>query len=282
MKNNVPHNISASLKQFSNFIELLNYCYSTSMHEYKTKIERKNVNIEFKSIEFEKNIFEAFNTYNYYDANQFTNYIKEVVFLEPDQFTIEKYFNLILLEIERLKAETKRQKYNFTYPHYKTLFDEFNLPLMRFINEISWGTDENGNYTNTDKLYFTSDEFINGILLELNKIEKSIKSIFEFTFQTYPEITTETTKLKLREIALLYYFKGEKITFGNQNTFAKKHEQSNKAGKLYTEHYSRIINDAKEILEPKRYAKKYLTNIKKLIHNKETIKLIDTYILKCR
>jgi len=92
--------------------------------------------------------------------------------------------------------------------------------------------------------------------------------------------TNSEAKLSLREIALLCFFKNEKITIGNQDIFAKMHGQNNIGQKLFAEHYHRIVEDEKEIYQHK-YAKKYLNNIKQFFESDtEVLKKIDTYIQK--
>ncbi len=120
------------------------------------------------------------------------------------------------------------------------------------------------------------------ILKEWFKDEKKfIDEISPVMKELSPQlIKTETDKLSLREIALLYYFKNEKITIGNQDTFAEKHQQENAGKKLYSDHYKRIVEDGKEIYQHK-YSKKYLENIKSYIADSDTIKKIDSFIKKC-
>ena len=92
---------------------------------------------------------------------------------------------------------------------------------------------------------------------------------------------SEKEKLTLREIALLYYFKEVKITVHNQDDFAKLHGQDNKAQKLYSHYYKRIIDDEKEIFFH-RYARKNLESIKIFFEdNPVVLRKIESYIIKC-
>lgn len=56
----------------------------------------------------------------------------------------------------------------------------------------------------------------------------------------------------LRQIALYAYFNNEKIKVGNQDTFAKRHGVSNKAQKLYKEHFALIESGVKSIYQHKQ------------------------------
>jgi hypothetical protein len=112
-----------------------------------------------------------------------------------------------------------------------------------------------------------------------NATPKIIAYLKEIPKEFYNKKQPPPDKLSLREIALLYYFKGEKITIGNQNTYAKKHQQNNEAGKLYTDHYIKIVEDEKHIYQH-RYSKRYLNKIKPFFTDNEALNKIDAFILK--
>jgi hypothetical protein len=175
------------------------------------------------------------------------------------------------------KAETKRK---FTVENY------FDLDLQNWETEIDSANSKN------EKIQIAN----NGIflfrknwldwehpLIQSLKDQKiqHLKHIIEYINTNYEENLSSTNpKLQLREIALLCYFQNEKITIGNQDTFAKKHQQENAGKKLYSEHYKRIVEDKKEIHQHK-YSKKYLENIKSYITDSETLKKIEFFIKKC-
>ncbi|MFY9309741.1 MAG: hypothetical protein WAQ28_11905 [Bacteroidia bacterium] len=117
-------------------------------------------------------------------------------------------------------------------------------------------------------------------LLKEEKIQH-LKHIIEYINSNFEEVAVlSEPQLQLREIALLCYFNNEKITIGNQDTFASKYHQKNTGKKLFSEHYKRITEDEKEIYQHK-YSKKYLENIKPYITNTEAIKKIDFFLKKC-
>ncbi len=174
-------------------------------------------------------------------------------------------------------GETKRK---YTVEKY------FDLDLQNWETEI-----DNAN-TKTEKIKIAN----NGIFilrkdwldwehpLIQSKKEKNIehlKHIIEYINANYDENITPKPILQLREIALLCYFLNEKITVGNQDTFALKYQQENAGKKLFSDHYKRIIEDEKEIYQPK-YSKKYLENIKSFITDLETLNKIDSFIKKCK
>lgn len=113
---------------------------------------------------------------------------------ESDEFKLKKYHNLILMELTKLKDNMMRYRFNFIYPHYSTLFEEVNGKLYFFIDDISYITDELGNYINTDKMFFTSNELFDGVYRQITDAENQIKLIF--TLKDFNAIQeTETPKL---------------------------------------------------------------------------------------
>ena len=91
----------------------------------------------------------------------------------------------------------------------------------------------------------------------------------------------QNSTLSLREIALLYYFKGEKITIHNQDVYANRHGQENIGQKLYSEYYKRFIEDDKAIYQH-RYGRKNLESIKPLLADyPKALISIESYINKC-
>ncbi len=121
---------------------------------------------------------------------------------------------------------------------------------------------------------------MNSLLIENNSLPKS-ETITEIIDKNYPQVG-KIKKLTLREIALYYYFKGEKITHTNQGEFAKRHGQDNKGKKLYKEHYFLILESEIEIYQPK-YAKKYLKNVQELFDKDSTkYKEIEVFIKKSK
>ena len=98
------------------------------------------------------------------------------------------------MELTKLKDNMMRYRFNFIYPHYSTLFEEVNGKLYFFIDDISYITDELGNYINTDKMFFTSNELFDGVYRQITDAENQIKLIF--TLKDFNAIQeTETPKL---------------------------------------------------------------------------------------
>jgi hypothetical protein len=192
----------------------------------------------------------------YYD-NDFSILVKEI--LDLDYIRINEFLEL-----------------HFSKSFGETLTDKMNwFTMLR--KHILWLKKSMSNSENID----TTPKIGIAEIWEKQKRIAVYNDLSNKKTETPP--TPETSKLTLREIALLYYFKGKKITVGNQNTFAIKHQQRNEAGKLYSEHFCKIVDDEKEIYL-RRYAKKYLENIKQFFTDdeKEKLQKIDTFIKKCK
>jgi len=193
----------------------------------------------------------------FYNENDFTKLVKGI--LDLDYIRINEFL-----------------EFHFSKSFGETITEKMNwLTMLR--KHILWLKKSLENSENIDTVPKIG-------IAEIWEKQKRIAVYNDFTNKkTETSPTPETIKLTLREIALLYYFKGKKITVGNQNTFAEKHQQSNEAGKLYTEHYYKIVDDEKEIYLH-RYAKKYLENIKQIFTDdeKEKLQKIDTFIRRCK
>lgn len=128
-------------------------------------------------------------------------------------------------------------------------------------------------------LLFNHDNYYYDLLIEWISFLKSKEVEVE-----HQNITVKQSlpgALTLREIALLYFFRGKPITIGNQDTIAKEYSQNNIGKKLYSNHYFILIEDDKNIYQHK-FSKKYLQNIKTYFKDQETITKIDNYIKKCK
>jgi hypothetical protein len=163
-------------------------------------------------------------------------------------------------------------EFHFSKSFGETITDKMNW-LTMLMKHILWLKKSLENPENIDTVPKIG-------IAEIWEKQKRITVYNDFTNKkTETPPITDTIELSLREIALLYYFKGEKITVGNQNSFALRHKQDNKAGKLYTEHYVKIVEDDKHIYQH-RYSKRYLNKIKPFFTDIETLKKIDAFILK--
>lgn len=182
----------------------------------------------------------------------------------------------------------KHKHFPETRPEYKKFKDLFektfaiqqskNDSIKGFIDREKKESEEN------KEIIGTRNPFYYDLLVEWVEFLK-IKEV-QFDNIQAEKLKIKSTESKIenplshRELALLCYFKEQKMTEGNQNSIASDYNVKNDSGKLFSGHYKKIIDDEKEIYQPK-YAKKNLLNIKPYFSDEAVLIRIDRYIAKC-